>query len=122
MGTLNKSASSLRTACAILLLSFGSVACGGDDSGTKDGGGPVITLPDGGTHTPLDSGVVSIDSGFVATTDAGDAAAPPSTCVEKDGCKCAPTKSVEFLNSCTTGTCYPFDNNARIPGFTGTLP
>ncbi|MDB4990107.1 MAG: hypothetical protein JWN04_5285 [Myxococcaceae bacterium] len=116
MGNLKKGTSTLQTAFAVVALSFGAVACGDDDSGLKDSG--IITLPDGGTHAQIDSGIGSIDSGFV-TTDGGDAGAAVTqpSCAPKAG-----ASSLEILNSCPTGTCIPFDNTARISGYTGTLP
>ena len=35
---------------------------------------------------------------------------------------CAPTTNDQLENACTDSTCMPFDDKARIPGFTGTLP
>ncbi|MDQ2647440.1 MAG: hypothetical protein M3020_26795 [Myxococcota bacterium] len=35
---------------------------------------------------------------------------------------CAPKTDEQYLNQCSDAECSPFDNAARIPGFTGTLP
>ena len=35
---------------------------------------------------------------------------------------CVPVTNDQLENACTDSTCLPFDDNARIPGFTGTLP
>jgi hypothetical protein len=118
MGTLNnKRISSLQTALLALALGLGAAACGDDDNPTP-GGPPVIGLPDGGPVTNLDAG---LDSGVVTTDGGSDGSVPPpANCTGAANCVCAPKTSVEFLNSCTTGACRPFDNKARIPGFTGT--
>ena len=52
------------------------------------------------------------------SSDAGeqDANVDPS-CQGAEGCfKCEATRSIDILNSCTDGTCTPFDNT-RLPLF-----
>lgn len=116
-----------------LLLALGAVAaqgCGGDDDdddtpviiagrggsggtsggsseggGTGEGGDGTGNTGNGGTGNTGTGG-----TGGTGDTN-GDCFTDPQT-VEGD---------VEFLNRCTDSRCSPFDN-ARIPGFDGTLP
>ncbi len=54
-----------------------------------------------------------------------DAAEPDALdCTGENDCfSCEPTQTSEFLNACTDGTCFPFDNEARLPRYNhGELP
>jgi hypothetical protein len=78
-------------------------ATGGKDGGNIDGGS-TGGASDGG---PADSG------------------APPCTLGEGDGgcIRCPPKSTDDFLNQCTSSTCYPFDDAARLPRYNnGSLP
>ena len=60
-------------------------------------------------------------------TDAAIDASPEvdgSACVGPEGCfSCEPEQTEEFLNACTDGSCFGFDNVARLPRYNnGNLP
>ena len=96
----------MKRASLLLALAVAS-ACGGSSNPHGDAGNP---LPDLGVDTGLDTGT---DAGVDSGVDAGD------PCVDPSGCyACTPTSTTQFLNACTAGACAPFDNVARIPGFT----
>lgn len=55
--------------------------------------------------------------------DGSPANCDPSATIEDGGCfACTPVTNDQLENACTDSTCLPFDDKARIPGFTGTLP
>ena len=69
---------------------------------------PAGSTSSGSTGTVGSSGVDGGDQ---------DANIDPS-CEGAEGCfKCEATRSIDILNSCTDGTCTPFDNVARLPLF-----
>lgn len=126
MGTRNNERlQRLSSTMAALALGLLASACS-DDDGEAGPGGPNLGK-DGSVTTPLD-GSVGIDATIPTGSDGGDAGTQQPNngdCKGQGGCySCAPTKDIsneQLLNTCSTG-CRPFDNSARIPGFTGTLP
>jgi hypothetical protein len=59
------------------------------------------------------------------TDDAADSVDAAPNCAGIGGCwSCKPTTSVQLLNLCTSNSCAPFDNKARLPLLpaTGQLP
>src|ERR1700683_3586240 len=70
---------------------------------------PNASNGDGAVDAPNDS--VNFDSGSI------DAAIDSQTCTDpvKQCYSCTPENDTEFLNSCTTGECQPFDRT-RILG------
>jgi hypothetical protein len=76
-------------------------ACGGEDN-------PIPEIVDAATDAPA--------------TDADDSDAVDCT-GENECFSCEPVQLTDFLNACTDGTCFPFDNVARLPRFNnGDLP
>lgn len=78
------------------------------------------------SRTIIEAG--STSSGGTSGTPSGDgggdqdANVDPS-CRGAEGCfKCEATRSIDILNSCTDGTCAPFDNAARLPLFVAGQP
>jgi hypothetical protein len=91
---------------------------GGENSGgTTNAGGTSGSSARGGTTS---QGGTSPRGGSSGTSNDGgvgnEGGAGP------DGCVRNPTEPEDFLNRCTDARCAPFDNEARIPGFNGTLP
>lgn len=98
---MQSSSRQLLLGLAIAVGAFGgAIACnailGLGDYQITDGG-----LPNGGDGGPGDCDGATGDGGCYA---------------------CTPTNNDQLENACTDSTCLPFDDNARIPGFTGTLP
>ena len=74
------------------------------------------------SRTVIPAGSSSGGSG-ATSPDGGDVAAnvDPS-CQGADACfKCEATRSIDILNSCTDGTCTPFDNT-RLPLYVAGQP
>ena len=76
------------------------LACGNDG-----GGNPIPTVVD-------------------AAIDAAPTETDAAVCVGPNGCfSCEPVETDDFLDACTDGSCFAFDNVARLPRFNnGTLP
>jgi hypothetical protein len=93
----------------IAVLALGLGACGSDN--------PKPVIVDG-----------AVTDGAVADAPTGDGgldgAADAANCVSDGGCyTCAAETTSQFLNHCTTGQCFPFDNEARLPLYNhGNLP
>ena len=86
---------------AIVTLVFVFAACGG-------GGDPIPEIVDGRTDA------------LVSDAPDGDAV----DCTGENECfSCEPVELTDFLNACTDGTCFPFDNAARLSRYNnGDLP
>ncbi len=126
---------------ALLLGAIGLQACGGtNDEPSKDDDGTIIP-PEGGS--PNGSGgsasggsAIGGDSStggspFNPPPPRGDCPAEPdgtqpagpnagTACWTQENCNGVSPE--QFLERCNSGTCYPFDNDERIEGYTGTLP
>ncbi len=82
---------------------------GGADPGTGGTGGSIITPPPERADCPEEA----------------DGKQPNSSGVKGTACwnleDCNGVNDVQFQDQCN-GTCFPFDNEARIANFNGTLP
>ena len=88
---------------------------GSSGKGGKGGSGGTS----GSSSNEGGTGDVGNEGGSGGTGNAGNEGGTGNTgsdCVED------PQTNDEFLNRCTDSKCSPFDNAARIPGFTGELP
>ena len=98
-----------RLALVLTVSTFALIAaCSNSEEAT-----PSRTVVPAGSTSSGSTGNVSSSSGV----DGGDQDAniDPS-CEGAEGCfKCEATRSIDILNSCTDGTCTPFDNVARLP-------
>ncbi|MGH7283167.1 MAG: hypothetical protein ACRELY_16700 [Polyangiaceae bacterium] len=68
-----------------------------------------------GDYTVTDGGVTTGGDGNPANCD-------PSATTDGGCFACTPVTNDQLEKACTDSTCLPFDDNARIPGFNGTLP
>jgi hypothetical protein len=83
-----------------------SVGSASDDAAVNDAGSDASTGGDEATEDAADDVI----------TD--DAACINHSAWAGRGCfSCKPTELAELRNACTTATCTPFDNVARIPGY-----
>jgi hypothetical protein len=89
---------------------------GGDEASGGNGGGGAVT--DGGGATSGDaspSAGGNPATGGAGGSDAGPECDPTETGDHPTACfPCKPSKTVEFLNHCTTSDCQPFDNPGRL--------
>ncbi len=107
-------------------------ACSSEDAAPAPSG-PIPVSPSGPGSNTTDasaagSGGSSPGSGGssgTGGTEQSDAAQDITTCEYDGGCyPCAPSTMDQWLNACTTASCIPFDNKARLPLLqqNGTLP
>jgi hypothetical protein len=115
--------------------SGGTAASTGGSSGASTGGksGGTGGSSGGGTGGSSGSATGGKDGGSTGGASTGgasdggpvDSGTPPCTLGEGDGgcIRCPPKSTDDFLNQCTSSTCYPFDNAARLPRYNnGSLP
>jgi hypothetical protein len=94
------------------LAALAALALGSACSNSEDAAPSRTVVPAGSSGS---SGSTTSDAGDV------DANVDPS-CQGAEGCfKCEATRSIDILNSCTDGTCTPFDNT-RLPLYVAGQP
>lgn len=113
---------------------FVAVACGenvsptpDDDGGDISGGGaPATTGGSSSTGGAGPGGNAGTGGGFEVPEREFCSEEPNSTDGEGNECwdlsNCNGRDEAQFLRQCNSGTCFPFDNFARIEDFDGTLP
>jgi hypothetical protein len=95
---------------------------GGSDSGGSSSGGANNL---GGDGPGPSTGGSFVEPEIEPCPDEADDEQPSSSAIEGAACwnieGCKGASDQQFLEQCN-GTCYPFDNEARIAGYDGTLP
>jgi hypothetical protein len=130
---------------ALVLSALVAQACGGDNpepdkDGDKDGDDTYVPpeggSPGDGNGTGGNNGVGGEDGngtgGFAPPPERPDCPTtangtqPVTSDIPGTACwdisECNGVKPEQFLERCNGGNCYPFDNEDRIEGYTGTLP
>jgi hypothetical protein len=106
----------------------GNSETGGNSNNTGGGGGGNDTGGvdnQGGDGPGPSTGGTFEEPEVPPCPEAADEEQPSSSAIDGTACwnikDCKGTSDKQFLEQCN-GTCYPFDNEARIAGYDGTLP
>lgn len=128
------------TITLLACMSLGALAACGDDDEVAPPDTSIPPRPDTGPAEdsgPRDTGPRDAEADLGPELDTGPRDAGPDVpdadtgppdpdagCEETSGCwSCPPSEPLHFLNQCTSSDCAAFDNEERLPLYTGpTLP